>query len=561
MTFLFYKTKSGYWKKHFQKALWLIPIFLMLVSCQEKADLLVHNAVIYTADSNHTIASAFIVDKGKFIAVGGEELRDRYQFTNVVDAKKLPVFPGFIDAHCHFMGLGLNESRVNLVGTKSLEEITDKLIQYANERGDESTSEFILGRGWDQNDWEDKSFPTKKLLDIIFPDTPVVLERIDGHAYLVNQKVLDLAGIKENTKVEGGTIIKEKGTLTGVLVDAPMGLVDAIISKPSEKQLTEALQTAEKICFRNGLTTVDDAGLSKEHIALINKLQNKGALKMRIYAMVQNSKASLDHFLNTGPLKTERLNVRSVKVYADGALGSRGAALKEPYSDKPGHYGTFITPVDSLESLAEKISRSPFQMNTHAIGDDANSKILSIYKNVLETSEDPRWRIEHAQVIDPQDFDSFDGKIIPSVQPTHATSDMYWAEDRLGSKRMEGAYAFQKLLKQSNVIALGTDFPVEQVSPFLTFYAAVARKDVSGYPQEGFLMNNALNRTQALLGMTRWAAYANFEEHEKGSIEVGKFADFIILNRDLMKVPLQEIPSTQVVATFLNGEIVFSNRF
>ena len=366
-----------------------------------------------------------------------------------------------------------------------------------------------------------------------------------------------MAGITESTQVDGGEIVKnDKGEPTGILVDNPMGMVDAVIPKPSRATQIQALKDAEAICFDYGLTTVNDAGLPRATIELIDSLQQAGALKMRMYAMVSNTPENLDHYLSKGILKTDRLNVRSIKVYGDGALGSRGAALKEPYSDKPGHFGAMITPVHKIGELAERIAATEYQMNTHAIGDSANIVILRAYEKALEGKPDRRWKVEHAQVVSPSDFDYFEKGIIPSVQPTHATSDMYWAEDRLGEERVQGAYAFKTLLDKAGVVALGTDFPVERVSPFLTFYAAVARQDLDEYPEGGFQMKDALSREETLKGMTLWAAYSNFEENEKGSIEVGKQADFVILSEDMMTIPHKAIPNLKAEQVFLGGEQV-----
>ena len=525
-------------------------------SCQEKVDLIVHNATVYSLGDITGKVTAFVVDEGKFVAVGGDELIDNYDAKKVLDLQKLPVYPAFIDSHCHFLKLGLSLQQLDLKGTRSFEEVLIRVQDYSKNK----KLKAIIGRGWDQNDWKDKSLPNKSKLDSLFPDIPVALRRIDGHALLVNQKALDMAGINEKTIIKGGTIIKNNGRLSGVLVDSPISLVTSILPKPSLNEQIKALKDAEKIAFENGLTTVSIAGIDKDEIYLIDSLQKTGELNIRVYAMISNNKNNMDYFLSNGPIRTDKLNVRSFKVYADGALGSRGAALKTPYSDLKSHTGEFITPKDSLERLAYMLSTTPFQMNTHAIGDDANRTILEAYNKALVFSNDPRWRIEHAQVIDTADMSLFNRKIIPSVQPTHATSDMYWAEERIGSSRLNGAYAYKKLLDMSGRISLGTDFPVEEVSPLSTFFAAVARQDKNLFPEGGYLSKNKLSRFEALSGMTKWGAYANFEEDQKGSIEVGKVADFIILDRDIMSVKESKILNTRIVATLLNGNIVYSNR-
>ena len=533
-----------------------ILLVISMVSCQNKVDLLVHNASVYTMSDQLGKVSAFVVDNGKFIAVGGEDLLEKYSARKVLDLNQLPIYPGFIDSHCHLLGLGLSLQQIDLKGTKSFEEVIERIKSATID----TKPNAIIGRGWDQNDWEVKRLPSKKQIDVLFPNIPVALTRIDGHAMLVNQKAFDLAGITAETKVEGGSIIIENGNLTGVLLDTPMKLIQAILPESTQTDKIKALKDAAQIGFENGLTTVSVAGMHKDDIMLIDSLQTAGLLNMRVYAMISNTKENMDYFLKTGPLKTNMLNVRSFKVYADGALGSRGAALKNPYSDLKSHKGVFITSKDSIEKLAYKLAATPFQMNTHAIGDDANKAVLDAYKKALVFSDDPRWRIEHAQIIDTFDIKLFNRKIIPSIQPTHATSDMYWAEERLGENRLLGAYAYNDLLKRSGRIALGTDFPVEEVSPLNTFYAAIARKDSNQFPEEGFLFQNKLSRMDALKGMTLWGAYANFEESEKGSIEVGKFADFIIMDRDILNVSEKRILQTRVVATILNGNVVYSNR-
>jgi len=536
----------------------LLPLLLILLSsCSEKADLIVHNANVYNLNSSLDKSSSFAVKDGKFIYVGNDEILSKYSSANIINAQGLPIYPGFIDSHAHFFDLGYYINQVDLKNTNSLEEVIERVISFDSE----NNTEFLIGRGWDQNDWSNKDFPDNLLLNQEFPDKPVVLRRIDGHAYLVNDFALDLAGIDNLSNVEGGEFIKKNGKLTGVLIDNAMRLIDDIIPEPTKEQTVKALISAQNLAFENGLTTISDAGLTKSQIDLIDELQNDGILKIRIYAMVENEPKTLEYYLNSGPYKTDLLNVRSVKVYADGALGSRGALMINDYSDRKGFKGIIRTPIDSIQNLAFKLAGTGFQMNTHAIGDDANRIVIKAYRNALFDYRDPRWRIEHAQVVSEDDFELFNSKIIPSVQPTHATSDMYWLNDRIGPKRAKNAYAYKKLLEKSGIIAFGTDFPVEDISPIMTFYSAVVRKDISGYPEDGFQIENALGRLDAILAMTISGAYANFEEDEKGSIEIGKFADFIILDNDLIESEESKIPYTNIVATFINGELVFNRRF
>ena len=529
----------------------LLVFTVVLQSCKKSVDYIAFNGNIYTVNSDFDTVNTFAVKDGKFIDVGNKEILSKYKTTTKIDLNGSTVLPGLIDAHCHFYGLGLNQSVIDLTGTNSFNEILEKISL-------KDSTNIIRGRGWDQNDWEIKEFPNKNKLDLLYPDTPVILERIDGHAYLVNQKALDIAGININTKSNNGTLLSKKGKLTGVLIDGPMSIIDNAFGEISLENKVKALMSAQKICFQNGLTTVDDAGLSKDIILLIDSLQKKKLLKMRVYAMISNLENDVNYFLENGPIKTNSLNVRSVKVYGDGALGSRGATLKQPYSDDKHNYGKLVTSPDNIEDLANKLAKANFQMNTHAIGDSTINLLIDTYSKVLENKIDPRWRIEHSQIIDLNDISGYNEKILPSVQPTHATSDMYWAEDRVGAKRIKGAYAYKALLEKSKVIGLGTDFPVEKVNPFHTFYASISRKDLNDYPEGGFEFENALSREETLKGMTIWAAYLNFEENEKGSIEEGKFADFIIIDRDIMKIEASETPETKVLKTYLSGELVYS---
>jgi predicted amidohydrolase YtcJ len=518
-----------------------LAMSLILTACstKERADLLVYNAQVYTADEQNRVVAAFAVKNGVFVAVGDEQtLRKTYYFDAEQDLKKQTVLPGLIDAHAHFYGLGLFLSDVDLVGTQSEREVLDRLLATYPAH---SKTALIRGRGWDQNDWDSGVFPHKSLLDSLYPDTPVVLERIDGHAYWVNQVVLDLAGINAQTNVAGGFVVMDSGEPTGVLIDGPMSLVDAVLPQKSREDQQTALLMAQTEVLSYGITALSDAGLDRQVIELMDQMHQQNALHLRIDAMISNTPENLAYYLPKGVYLTPKLRVGSVKVYGDGALGSRGAALKRPYADYPGHFGAMVTPVDAIEQLAQRIAKTDFQMNTHAIGDSANAVVLNAYQKVLADKPGRRWRVEHAQIIDGQDIPSFSRDIIPSVQP----------------ERMNGAYAYARLLKQSGILALGTDFPVEQVNPFLTFYAAITRQDTSGWPEGGFLPDEALSRTETLWGMTRWAAYAMFREQEIGSIEVGKRADFCVLDRDIMEVRPQDIPQTKVLATFIDGQKVY----
>jgi len=539
------------------------PILLALVlaitfaceSTKEQVDLLVINGTVYTVNEAFDQVEAFAVHDGKVVAVGStDEMLKHFSASDTLDVKGKPVYPGLIDAHAHLFNLGVAKQQVDLMGTQSYQEVLDRTVAFQ----EEYKVPFIRGRGWDQNDWEVKEFPTKKELDELFPDTPVALTRVDGHALIANSKALELAGVTVQTKMEGGEVLLANGEPTGLLVDTPMRLVYSKVPMMTWEQADRALMDAQEECLSLGLTTVNDAGLDKEIIYRIDSLQQNGQLKIRVYAMVSNSEANLDHFLNKPPIKTDRLNVRSVKVYADGALGSRGAAMKREYNDQPGHFGAMITPEETMKALALRIADAGYQMNTHAIGDSANIAVIRAYTNALDGLEDARWKIEHAQVIDPDDYVHFSKNIIPSVQPTHATSDMYWAEDRVGAERIEGAYSFKTLLDKAGLIALGTDFPVEKVNPMHTFYAAVARKDLKNYPEGGFRPEQKLSREEALKGMTIWAAYSNFEDDEKGSLEIGKLADFVVLENDIISCAEDQIPNTKVLHTYINGQGVYS---
>jgi len=524
---------------------------------KENADLIIYHAKIYTLNPQFDIAEAIAVKDGKFLAVGSNhEILKRFESQQNIDAGGKAVYPGFNDGHSHFLSYGISLLRwANLVGTHSFDEILTVLLNHHVQY----PSEWILGRGWNQNNWKDKSYPTKAKLDALFPHNPVVLRRIDEHAVVANSSALKIAGITAKTNIDGGEVILENGEPTGVLIDNAAEKMLSFIPSLSQQEKTKALLEAQEKCFAQGLTTVTDAGLDLEDILLIDSLQKQRKLKIRVYAMMRPTEENFDYFFSKGPLHTGRLTVSAVKLFMDGALGSRGALLLEPYSDQSGHYGLRLKPAEYYDAICRKALEAGFQVNTHAIGDGGARIVLHLYANILKKKNDLRWRVEHAQTIHPEDLRYFgDYSVIPSIQSTHCTSDMYWAKTRLGAKRMRSsAYVYKKLLEQNGWLINGTDFPIEDISPLKTFYAAVSRKDLKGWPPEGFQPENAISRKESLSSITLWPAKGSFDEQQRGSIEPGKVADFVMLDQDIMTCPESNIPNVAVLGTFLNGEKVF----
>jgi predicted amidohydrolase YtcJ len=537
----------------------LIALFALvsLSSCiQQRVDMIVHHAQIYTVDNQFSTAEAMAVQDGKIVAVGtNDAILKEYTSDSVVNAAGAVVYPGFIDAHAHFVGYGQSLFAVDLMFVNSWEEVINRVKDFAAKHPGTS---WIRGRGWDQNRFPGKQFPTNEQLNALFPDRPVILERVDGHASIANNAALTIAGIKAGQTMEGGSFVVANGQLTGLLIDNAVGMVEKFAPAVTKEDYKNWLTAAQANCFATGLTTITDCGLHPTAVSMIDTLQQNNDLKMRLYVMLSDHPDSYaSSYFTKGGYTTDRLKVKGIKVYGDGALGSRGACLLKHYADQKGWGGFLLSSKAHFDSIAAKLINTDFQMCTHAIGDSANRTILNVYAKYLKGKNDKRWRIEHAQIVHPDDFQYF-GKysIIPSVQPTHGTSDMYWAGDRLGEERMKGAYAYKQLLEQNNWLPLGTDFPVEEINPFKTFLTAVVRKDAKGYPADGFQMENALTREQTIRGMTIWAAKANRMEKEIGSLEVGKKADFIMLDKDLMKVSADSILKVKVIKTFINGERV-----
>jgi len=534
-----------------------IAILFLLPSCiNQRVDLIVHHAQIFTVNNEFSIAEAMAIQDGKIVAIGNnDEILKEYKSDSVVNANGASVYPGFIDAHAHFLGYGQSLYTVDLMFVPTWDEAIARVKDFAAKH---PGTGWIKGRGWDQNRFSDKQFPTNKLLNELFPDRPVLLERVDGHAGIANDFALQLAGVKPGQTIDGGQFLMQDGKLTGLLVDNAVGVVDKMMPAATTEDYKNWLISAQQNCFATGLTTITDCGLSPSDIDQVDALQKSSDLKMRLYVMLSDKPESYrSKYFTEGGYVTDRLSVKGVKVYGDGALGSRGACLLQHYTDKAGWSGFLLSSQAHFDSIAAKLINTDFQMCTHAIGDSANRTILNVYAKYLKGKNEKRWRIEHAQIINPADFHLFgDNSIVPSVQPTHGTSDMYWAGDRLGAERLKGGYACKQLLNENGWLTLGTDCSVEEINPFKTFLAAVARQDSKGFPAGGFQMENALTREQTIRGMTIWAAKANRMEKQVGSLEVGKKADFIILDKNLMKVPTDSILQIKVKRTYLNGERV-----
>lgn len=531
---------------------------LIMMACREtqKADLIIHNAKIYMVNENFDMAEAMVISQGKIVAIGPEhEIMNKYVATDVLDLKRKVVFPSWIDSHAHFYGLALSMRECPLYGAASVEEVVERLQKFRQQHPDEA---WLLGRGWDQNLWAGKKFPDRRILDSLFPDLPVCLTRVDGHAVWANSRALEVGGFQSSKAIPGGKILQRPdGSLSGILLDNAAEQLKQCIPLPSRNQMVQYLKQSQKICFSYGISCVHDAGLNKEQIQLIDSLQKEGSLSIRIYAMINASPENMSYYLERGPYETPQLKVRSFKYYADGALGSRGALLKQKYADDD-TYGLCLADLDSLDALLKKVYERNFQMNTHCIGDSAVKIMLEAYGRCLGTINDRRWRIEHAQVVDPDDMSLFSRyTIIPSVQPTHAISDKLWAGDRLGAERIRHAYAYRRLLSANGILPLGTDFPIEEPDPLKTYFAAVYRENYDLSDKKVFLPEEKLTREEALRGMTIWGSMAAFWENEIGSLEVGKQADFVVYDHDFTLLPKEDFFTVKVIYLYISGKRVY----
>ncbi|MDI6766007.1 MAG: amidohydrolase family protein [Bacteroidota bacterium] len=542
-------------------------IYYIIRSTPGEANYLLINGIIYTLDSNNTVAQAIAIRENRIAAIGtSADLMRAFKSTNVIDLQGKTVIPGLIDGHCHVLGEGGRLQTLDLVGTTSPEQIAEMVAKQSKEI---PVGQWIIGRGWDQNDWNNKRFPTHQLLDRAAPNNPVLLRRVDGHAMWVNTKTMQLAGITAQTRdPEGGKIHRDNaGNPTGVFVDNAIDLINRIIPELTEEEIEKRLKLALNECVQLGLTEVHDMGVDLQTIKIYKKLIDNGECPIRVYAVIDGPGETWNYYLQHGKevgYGDGMLTVRAIKLYIDGALGSRGAALVEEYSDEPGNRGLTLTSEENLTSICKQALEHGFQVCTHAIGDRGNHITLNVYEKVLQLSdksfESPRWRIEHAQVLLPFDIPRFKQlDILPSMQPTHATSDMYWAEERLGASRVKGAYAWRSILRTGAHIIGGSDFPVEAVNPMYGIYAAITRQDKDGNPPGGWYADQKMSNYETVKSFTHWAAYGSFEENVKGTIEMGKWADLVVLSKNVFQLQTKDIFHTNVVMTMVGGKIVYED--
>ncbi len=544
----------------------IIAFFATLSVQAQQSPIILHKAKqIYLCDTAWQTAEALVTQADRVLFTGTyDSARKRYP-TAKIKKHRGYIFPGFIDAHCHFLAHCRGTQELNLWGFTEIKKIRKAVKKFSRKN---KNREWIVGRGWDQNTFEGQEFPTWKDLES-FSSKPVVLSRIDGHAIWLNKIALEKLSLNYDTLINGGEILKlPNGQPSGIFVDLAADWIQSFVPKLDEPTLVKAINCEAKKCYRYGLTTLDEAGLDYSELTFYDRLHKSGALKMRIYAMMMANPDNFVHLIARDLPWSWHLHAPAVKIFLDGALGSRGALLKNSYCDRHGHHGLQLMKRSEFSGTLNLLYKLHYQACVHAIGDSANAIVAQEFARYLEPGFDARWRIEHAQIMDPKDRKLIKGlSVIPSIQPTHATSDAPWAFQRLCSDSSQkrglkfyeprsGAYAYKDLLVQSGCVALGTDFPVENMNPFATFYSAVFRKDLNGTLTEPFLPNQALSRKEALWGMTYWAAFANKEESYKGSLEVGKLADFIVLNKDLMTAEEAQIKRVKVRKTYIGAERV-----
>ena len=539
----------------FRFTLLLCCLVLFLAGCfkGEQVDLIIHNANIHTMDEKLSVAEAMAVKDGKIILVGSErEILNRFTAKKEINAEQKDIYPGFHDGHGHILGLAYWRLEANLIGTSSFGEMLERIEAFQNK----NDLEFIVGRGWDHSLWGDSTMPNFDLLNKHYPTIPVALTRVDGHAMLVNQAALDLAGITTETTVHGGKIEKINGQLTGILLDNAMDLIMDFVPSTEKEQLKQSILEIQDELLALGITHVHEAGLNYEEFKLLDELAESGELKLGIYGMLFPTEKNKAFVEKEGLYKNKQLSVRSFKILMDGALGSHGACMLKPYRNKPSEKGFLLTDITEMEQHTDFAKKHGYQVNTHCIGDSANRVMLKRIEELMSDEPDHRWRIEHAQVIHPNDFDLFASSgAIPSVQPTHATTDQRWAASHIGDERLKGAYAYKDLLEKRKIIIFGTDFPVEDFDPFATIHAAVQRKNTENEPLAGFLIEQAVTLEACLKAMTTWAAYGCFEESNLGKLEKGKQATFVIFDHPVKSG--KQFLQNYAKVTVINGEVVF----
>jgi hypothetical protein len=545
----------------------LLSLFLaapLVAQTARPADLIVTNARIYTVDDSRPVVAAMAVRDGRIAFAGStrEAMALKGPSTKVLDLSGKTVIPGMVDAHAHLLGLGQSLKTVPLYGAKSYDEVIARVV--AGAKG-VPAGQWILGRGWDQNQWGDTRFPTHDALSRALPNNPVYLTRVDGHAGLANAAAMKAANVTAASKDPSGGRMERtaSGEPTGVFVDNAKELLERAIPSDTRAQTRENLRAAIAESHKWGLVGLHDAGESRTTIDIVEEMAKAGEFDFRLYMMIGDDSAALVHYLARGPqsaLYDNRLWIRTIKLYADGALGSRGAALLEPYNDDAKNNGLLLSAPAHIQDVASRALKAGFQVATHAIGDRGNRIVLDAYEAALKNNPvaDHRFRVEHAQIINHDDIPRFAQLgVIPSMQAVHQTSDMYWAGTRLGEGRLLGAYAWRSLLNTGIVVPNGSDFPVEAVNPLLSFHSAVSRQDAENWPAGGWLPEQRMTREEALKSMTIWPAFAGFQESMMGSLTAGKLADFVILDRDIMTVADRDILGTAVLATYIGGKPVY----
>ncbi|SFT87686.1 hypothetical protein SAMN05216474_2842 [Lishizhenia tianjinensis] len=535
---------------------YFLTLSLLLTSCfkGENADLVIYNARIHTLDKEGEVHNAIAIKDGKILETGPErEIRNKYSASEEINAEQKEIYPGFHDAHGHISILALNNLKCDLRGSTSYAQMITRIEKHLNKK----EQLVVVAHGWDQNVWGETQLPNFEQLNKAFPNQPVVCTRVDEHAMLINQAAVEYFQLNVDTLIEGGELLKENGVFTGILMDNAMSLINDRLPQPSDQEIKESIKDIQRQLLGYGITNVHEAGLYMEEFRILDEMATSGELKIGVYGMLLPTQEAFDFVLKNGHYTNGPLKVRSFKIIGDGALGSRGACLIHPYHDHAGN-GFLTTSMKDVASIALFAKENNYQVNTHCIGDSTNRNLLHLIDTLMSDVEDHRWRIEHAQIVHPNDLKLFQhAGVIPSVQPTHAVSDMPWAANRLGEERLKNSgYLYKSLMLQNNIIAFGTDFPVEHMNPFLTLHAAINRQNAENMPEGGFQKEEAIGFHESLKAMTIWPAIASFQEGKVGTLEKNKQATFVILDHPLSTSG--DYQPNYAWMTFIDGKAVFS---